>query len=599
MFLVYGKRRTELLTDSERSLYACLTEKIGLNPHRILFHVPLSQVIDPKTIDDRKSRNLVFLSTLPLVLLDLPRQAKVSGVGLYSDQNKEISILLRRKGIPVFKLATKAKADCNSFVDILDNLRKEDSTRPLVNRSEFGIKQELEISLRGMLSEQFYSQRNSFLRTLQGIDGIGVEFLDMQGFVYGGKDPSLPIEALHRIETLIKQDRDRYIKENGDPYRDFYFLHEFSISRLIEELPLADQYDNVSGYWKDRIREIASRRLNSKEAVAASKKTTKAHPRIQDRRLQESERRVHEEIVGASQKFNEFLRKTAIDVLVLNPDAQPVVAVEFDGPDHDKPKQKEKDEWKDVALAQLGIPCIRVPYSQRTCRSAKSPRTDVVIEKQSKLYFAFVFTFFVERLHRKREARRRRNEVERNIDRYVDRSIAQQRELESDPALSMLLADVDRKAGEMVPKEMGKCQSNTSRSFEELDETDRQIQFSIIDEILFEADTSVGNDEGLIEEIVDTTRVKESYLKKAYSENCLDMKVCKENEEGTIKAVLSVKNDRGRAIGTRELSLRPLPGSWGWCVGGRVRNRLNSAFLYAQLVDQAYQSMIHYFRKKS
>ena len=56
---------------------------------------------------------------------------------------------------------------------------------------------------------------------------------------------------------------------------------------------------------------------------------------------------------------------SSIDILVHAPPplSQPLLAVEFDGPHHDDPKQHRKDRLKDAVLAHYGVPLIRVSHT--------------------------------------------------------------------------------------------------------------------------------------------------------------------------------------------------------------------------------------------
>jgi len=56
---------------------------------------------------------------------------------------------------------------------------------------------------------------------------------------------------------------------------------------------------------------------------------------------------------------------SSVDILVHAPPplSQPLLAVEFDGPHHDDPKQQRKDRLKDAVLAQFGIPLIRISHA--------------------------------------------------------------------------------------------------------------------------------------------------------------------------------------------------------------------------------------------
>lgn len=62
----------------------------------------------------------------------------------------------------------------------------------------------------------------------------------------------------------------------------------------------------------------------------------------------------------------EHIRSTSsVDILVHAPPplSQPLLAVEFDGPHHDDPKQQRKDRLKDAVLAHFGIPLIRISHA--------------------------------------------------------------------------------------------------------------------------------------------------------------------------------------------------------------------------------------------
>lgn len=56
---------------------------------------------------------------------------------------------------------------------------------------------------------------------------------------------------------------------------------------------------------------------------------------------------------------------SSVDILVHAPPplSQPLLAVEFDGPHHDDPKQNRKDRLKDAVLAHYGIPLIRISHA--------------------------------------------------------------------------------------------------------------------------------------------------------------------------------------------------------------------------------------------
>lgn len=585
---VFGKRRKEPLTDFEQSLYKCLTERIGLNPYHILFHVPLSQVLDPSDYQGRK-KSIIFQSTAPLVLLETEQYANISGIGLYPNHDKEVSILLRQAGITLFELVPTLGGNCNALVGITNELRTHKANKTLINKFEFQAKRETEKSLREILTRQFFSQRNSLLRWKRTVDAPKIDFLDL-GFLISSDNT--PLEALYRVEQFIDKRRDHFIKENFDPYADYYFLHEFSVSRLIEPLPLANRYEDISDHWNDVIQGIVKQRLIDPTTKPSGRVTDVSHEKFTNRQQETLAKRIHEEIHRDSDRLNQYLERSCIDLLVLNPDAVPVVAVEFDGPRHDEPEKKEKDELKDLGLALLGIPCIRIHYSHRL-KDGKHTANEKAIENCHKQYFAFIFTFFIERLHRNREFRLHSEHVRKNMDRYVGEAIKR----EQDPEIRKLMEEFSRKLEEKGLMEADKSRNVDSRTFEELDDREKEIFVEEHENMYFETETSVQDENGLISEIFDTTRSKEMHLRKAYGDKCIDIKPIADTESRTLKAVLIIRNETGAPIETRELSLPPLLGSWRSQIGDP--NKLDYAFLRSHLIDQAYQTMIRRFREKT
>lgn len=71
-------------------------------------------------------------------------------------------------------------------------------------------------------------------------------------------------------------------------------------------------------------------------------------------------------IVSLLTSDEDHIRMTSsVDILVHAPPplSQPLLAVEFDGPHHDDPKQQRKDRLKDAVLAHYGIPLIRISHA--------------------------------------------------------------------------------------------------------------------------------------------------------------------------------------------------------------------------------------------
>jgi len=68
--------------------------------------------------------------------------------------------------------------------------------------------------------------------------------------------------------------------------------------------------------------------------------------------------------VGGNDRASESLRYRLmghVDVLIVDRQYRPVVALEIDGPSHTLPRQVRRDRVKNEALAAAGIPLLRIP----------------------------------------------------------------------------------------------------------------------------------------------------------------------------------------------------------------------------------------------
>jgi hypothetical protein len=86
-------KRHSVVSAFELQAAQALATRFGVPLSNVLFHVPLSLVIQPYSVCDRE-RDHCFHATVPLLLVDKPHEANVLVVALFSRHPDEITARL-------------------------------------------------------------------------------------------------------------------------------------------------------------------------------------------------------------------------------------------------------------------------------------------------------------------------------------------------------------------------------------------------------------------------------------------------------------------------------------------------------------------------
>lgn len=572
MFLVYGDRRPKLLTPFELTLHKCLTTRLSVNPYRLAWHVPLSQIFNHK--DYPKLSSLILNHSIPFIIIDLPRNAHVIGVGLYPETDPRIVRLLEQAEIAVFHLHDDGDRACQQFISLIKTYREPTKTRTLINSSEFKTKLEFETNLRNHLKSQYFDHNRSFVEAANGTSDLGKMAALYHWILLHESEPRIPVDRLNAIEKQLSDFRNRLLIERGDPYDNYLFLHEFSVARLFIYDKPAETFDHLSDYWRERIDAIAKNRLHANPLFPSNSTNSITSDEFYARRLDHECKNVHSEILNDSDSLNDSLQQHSIDILVLTPEGQPVIAIEFDGPHHDDLSKQQKDKLKNDALYQLGIPCLRIPYwfrplKEKGSRITSADRRRYQSANDHKKLCAFIFSWFAERAHRRYH----------ELPRY--KAELKQR---SDDELAALIEE--RKS---PPEHI----TNVQTLREELSLED--VIGSDVDLMFYELKTNLHNDSLFSQEIADMTRYKESYLKKQYGEDSLIFSRIETPDHSELTEALEIRDQSGRIIEKSELSIFSIGGSWYKLID----NAPAVVFLYThnRLIDAAYNRMIRKYSK--
>lgn len=613
MQYLYGSRCDEALTAFERQYHKYLIHNLSLHPQQILWHVQLSGILDP-TLYVGRERDAAFLAVVPLIIVRFDdtapsdkryrKLARIIHAGLYHDTHDSVRILLKKQGIATSLLSPALPPTRNPLINLVDTSANRNQGARIINPAEHNTKIEFENNLKAHLRSQYFDHRKSFPEVLARISQKTEEYAVLCDLLYNSEQPLVPLERLFHIETLIQKTQMEILNDTGNPYDGYFFLHEFAPSRLLKEKkPPATCYSKLSKYWVKFIERQANDNTSQLLSEVGQSALPKANPRFYEKVVAQERRRIHRDLL-ASKDLNEHARKSPIDILVLDPDARPLIAIEFDGKDHQKSDQQTKDRLKNIGLELLHVPCIRIeskyrppPDDDRGVRVSQFDRQKRKEASDHERLCAFIFSYFVERQHRIRQSRSYSTE-----DPISDFSELLN-ETGSDPQYLSEFRKQLEKMNFSDPLDQESVRIDSSRFSQLPDDEQRKIAVDSF-QLSYELWSHAGDDSGLFQEILSVSQYRIKYLRKAYGEHSLQFETEMSGPNSKFTGTLIISDNSGRVVDRSELTINAIPGNWTarrfmpLLDAGYSSRYFYGAFLFHELVNTAYERMIRKFSRK-
>lgn len=150
--ILWAQAKETFLTDTEIDCHALLQEKLQIGRYKLLWHVPLSQILSRGSVPD----NSFFRYTATLAVLDKEYDALVVALGVDARFDpKTLSDL--RKCLPIVHVINwRENAPCARLLTLVTSAAGNDNPKPVINEPEFRTKQAFEDFLKAHMVNPYF-----------------------------------------------------------------------------------------------------------------------------------------------------------------------------------------------------------------------------------------------------------------------------------------------------------------------------------------------------------------------------------------------------------------------------------------------------------
>jgi len=585
--VLWAEARKRCLTETQQACHAALTDKLEVSRYKLLWHVPLSQLVAPECIPSQQKYSY-FRTRVDLVLLDKEYDGSVEAVGV--DVNSPLFQVAKdylRPLVPIFhEIDWNQSSPCERLLAALRHPAETHRPQEVINEPEFKTKMKFEEFL------TTYMQNAYFDNTLSRMEVVSHNTQTKSGWMYRMLDdiqfePSVTPSAQKRLinqkmEFLSQLDTQR------NPLKGFYFLHEFSLRQIIADPPgIATEYDNLSAAMHRRLYVLAKRAVAKKAGKDFDAWLSGQDHGFARRRLENEKRQIFEKSCTDSKELIKHVSTTSLDIMILDPKAEPLLAVEFDGRLHKRKEQQDKDWLKDRALSVLGVPSVRISsdypiaptqqYIQRKTARFKKQRI-----RETREFVAYIFYFLLTLKLRNNEtaAYERWVQAPENISTLVDdhKRTFKEQDISSllDELCPYIQGDSHRLRGEL-----------DERSFLDLERWQQEIDIQVTAVEFYRYETNDGSPIALIDELEDRRDKKLNWIKARFGEQSVILEITANalHRDALVKGSLVIQPKDGGRFPRYEQTVHKLGGNWTEFVP--ALGRFVRVFLETKLLEQA------------
>ncbi|KAA6185283.1 DUF2726 domain-containing protein [Thiohalocapsa marina] len=514
--ILWAERKKALLSDAEQACHSFLSKKLNINHYRILWHTPLSQFINT---ENGKGVDKSQIATLLLINKDY--DATVEAAVVPSNFDKTALACLRNLIPVVYQSDITDSQSWQHLLTLVAKAGQRSKEKTIINEPEFRTKQHFEESLKRHMLNPYFDNTRSRMEIVMRLTDAGK--------LYSlANDLELSDITDARTKMRIgefKREQIDLMNESRNPLAGFYFLHEFSMAAMIKDPPgIAGKYDALSDNLHLRLRNLAVSKIAANHEEGFENWRKGQDQEFVKRGIEIEKERIFQDSVKKSKHFNDYFRKSPVDLMILDPKGEPVVAVEFDGQLHQKKKQQDKDRLKEMALFQLDIPLIRISSDfpirpTDLYRSKKKNRASGKRIQETKEFVSYIFDYFLTSRIRKNELESFKLYVDENLDSLVlDERNRQPQKM--DREFESKLYKLDNHELLTSQKQVHSFLSRDNSSQEEFEELIRTGQ-----EVLFEYNIKVHSPELIIEEVGERNREKSTWLREQLKSKSLDFEL--------------------------------------------------------------------------
>ncbi len=586
--ILWAQAKKAFLTDAEIDCHAFLHEKLQIGRYKLLWHVPLSQILHRVSVPE----NSFFRSTATLAVLDKEYEALVVALGVDASFDPETLACLRKCVPIVHVIDWSATTPCQRLLTLVTTSAGRANAKLVINEPEFRTKQAFEDFLKAHMLNPYFDNSRSRLETagtaitLPRDVAAAASAFRFSDFVVelGLKNGTRGI--LDRVSSWRSQQVEM-LNKYRNPLRGYYFLHEFLLAAMIERPPgIVTDYGSLTDAMHERLKGLAQSKIAGVYDEPFHRWSKNQSPDFVRRRVNLEKRRIFQDSQHQNtKKLGEHLAKSPVDIMVLNSAALPVLAIEFDGQTHDKLEQKEKDHLKDQALSQLGIPLIRISsiYPIRLTQSDQSRKDFKYIKRrvqETEQFVSYIFDFLVARKLRKERTVQYKEWVKENIQALTDEEIDRRSDNSRYEKLDKELVE----AMEKISQKSGKTLKEADDAFLALDRWQQEASVESLAQGYDELEAHA-EDDSLIEEVAERNERKLDLLKELFG-------------DGAVAVEIKATNDPWKNFASGRITIMHLKydyrvpfvgGTWLDFIPSRVRSQFIANFLVARLLEQGLE----------